>query len=219
MTEQELRNIIEAALLAAGRPLSVAQIEALFEEPQRPGTERVVRALDELKRVYSDHGVELVEVASGYRIQTRAEVAPWVSRLWEERPSRYSRALLETLALIAYRQPVTRGEIEDVRGVSVSSSILKTLLERQWIRVVGHRDLPGRPAMYGTTREFLDYFGLPSLDRLPTLAELRDLESINAELDLSLASGAEPAAVAAAAGAEADDGPPAAPTPRPGEDS
>ena len=177
MNDQELKNIIEAALLAAGRPLSVDHIEA-------PDRDTIRKIIDELNDDYSERGIEIHRVASGYRLQVKKELAPWVSRLWEERPARYTRALLETLALIAYRQPITRGEIEDVRGVAVSSNIIKTLMEREWIRVLGHRDVPGKPAMYGTTREFLDYFNLKSLSQLPTLQELRDIESINAELDL-----------------------------------
>ncbi len=180
----QVKQIVEAALLAAGRPLSLEQLMALFPEPEQPERRQIRQALQTLSEEYAGRGMELCEVASGFRIQVRADYAPWVSRLWEEKPARYSRALMETLALIAYRQPVTRAEIEDIRGVSVSSSIVKTLLEREWVRVVGHRDVPGRPALYATTREFLDYFGLQSLDQLPTLAELRDFDSINRELDL-----------------------------------
>jgi len=146
--------------------------------------------LDQLRSEYETRGIEIKQVASGFRIQVKQDLEPWISRLSEDRPPRYSRALLETLALIAYRQPVTRAEIEDVRGVSVSSSIMKTLHEREWIRIVGHRDVPGRPGMYATTREFLDYFDLKSLDELPTLVELRDLDTMNAELDLGLPEGA-----------------------------
>jgi len=152
--------------------------------------EAVLEALSGLERDYRERGVELVEVAGGYRIQVRREVAPWVARLWEERPARYSRALLETLALIAYRQPITRGEIEEIRGVVVSTHIVRTLVEREWVRVVGHRDVPGRPALYATTRGFLDYFGLRSLDELPPLAEIRSLESAGEVLaELSAAPG------------------------------
>src|SRR5690606_37903643 len=147
---------------------------------------------------------ELMEVASGYRFQVRPEYAPWASRLWEERPRRYSRALLETLAIIAYRQPITRGEIEDIRGVAVSTNIAKTLLEREWIRVVGHKDVPGRPAMYATTRQFLDYFNLSSLEQLPPLADIRDLEDIGRELEAKWASG-ETAEAASAEAPSADD--------------
>lgn len=183
MTDLSLKHILEAALLAAGRPLSLDELGNLFPNAERPDKQMLRAALLELGEDYTDRGLELAEVASGFRIQVRASMEPWVSRLWEEKPAKYSRALLETLALIAYRQPITRGEIEDIRGVSVSTSIVKTLQEREWIRVVGHRDVPGRPAMYGTTREFLDYFNLKSLENLPSLAALRDLDTINAELD------------------------------------
>lgn len=184
MNEQQLRNIVEGALLAAGKSLSFDDLQLLFEESARPDKGALKKAVDALGEDYAQRGIEIKETASGFRIQVRQQYAEWVSRLWEERPTRYSRALLETLALVAYRQPITRAEIEDVRGVSVSTSIIRTLQERDWIRVVGHRDVPGRPAMYGTTRTFLDYFGLKSLDELPTLAELRDIDSINVELDL-----------------------------------
>jgi segregation and condensation protein B len=179
-----LKQIVEGALLAAGGPLTPDQLLGLFGEEERPNREQVLDTLASLEADYADRGIELVQVAGGYRIQVRREVAPWVGRLWEEKPARYSRALLETLALIAYRQPVTRGEIEDIRGVSVSTSIVKTLAEREWIRIVGHRDVPGRPALYATTRKFLDYFGLRSLNDLPTLAEIRDPELLGDELDL-----------------------------------
>jgi segregation and condensation protein B len=184
MQGPRVKQIVEAALLAAGRPLSIDQLLELFLEDERPEQARIREILGHLQEEYQGRGMELREVASGFRIQVRAEFAPWVSRLWQEKPARYSRALLETLALVAYRQPVTRAEIEDIRGVSVSTNIVKTLMEREWIRVVGHRDVPGKPALYATTREFLDYFGLKSLDELPTLAEIRDLDSINRELDL-----------------------------------
>jgi segregation and condensation protein B len=186
MSEKSLKNILEAALLAAGRPLSVDHCLSLFLDSEQPGRDEIRAAMDELSEDYKDRAIEIKQVASGYRIQVSEGYSEWVSRLWSERPSRYSRALLETMALMAYRQPITRGEIEDIRGVSVSSNIIKTLLEREWIKVVGHRDVPGKPAMYGTTREFLDYFNLKSLDDLPTLAELRDIDSINAELDLEI---------------------------------
>jgi len=183
MTEPSLANTLEAVLLAAGRPVSVAQMLELFEETQRPSAEQVEAALAELGERCADRACELREVASGWRLQVRPQHADVVSRLWQERPSRYSRALLETLALIAYRQPITRGEIEDIRGVTVSTTIMRTLHERSWIRVVGHREVPGRPELLGTTREFLDYFGLKSLDDLPTLAELRDLDDIKVQLE------------------------------------
>lgn len=181
---ETVRQIIEAALFAAGTALSTAQIAALFEAHERPHRSSLRTLIAELQADYRGGGVELVEVASGYRFQTRHSIGAWVSRLWEERPQRYSRALLETIALIAYRQPITRSEIEDVRGVSVSTQIVRTLLEREWVRVVGHRDVPGRPAMYATTRQFLDHFGLTSLDQLPSLGEIRDLDDINPQLGL-----------------------------------
>jgi len=184
MEQDQLKNILEAALLAAGRPLDLDALTRLFPEGEAPERAAMRVALLALTADYAERGIELVEVGSGYRIQSRPELTEWVSRLWDERPSRYSRALLETLALIAYRQPITRGEIEEVRGVTIASSIMRTLVEREWVRVVGHRDVPGKPGMYGTTHKFLDYFGLKNLDDLPTLSELRDIDSINAELAL-----------------------------------
>jgi segregation and condensation protein B len=184
MEQDQLKNILEAALLAAGKPLDLDTLSTLFPEGEAPERADMRKALLALTADYADRGIELIEVGSGYRVQSRPELTEWLSRLWDERPSRYSRALLETLALIAYRQPITRGEIEDVRGVTIASSIMRTLVEREWVRVVGYRDVPGKPGMYGTTRKFLDYFGLKSLDELPTLAELRDIDSINAELAL-----------------------------------
>ena len=185
MSEIGLIQIIEGALLAAGRPVTVAQLADLFEDYERPENTAIREALSEVAERCEDRGFELQEVASGFRYQVRQSLSTWVARLWHERPQKYSRALLETLALIAYRQPITRGEIEEIRGVAVSSNIVKTLHEREWIRVVGHRDVPGRPAMYATTRQFLDYFNLKSLDQLPALAEIRDLETLNAELGFS----------------------------------
>jgi segregation and condensation protein B len=185
MTATGLVQIIEGALLAAGKPLTVAQLAALFEEQERPDNSAIREALEEVAAHCDGRGFELQEVASGFRFQVRQNLSPWVARLWHERPQKYSRALLETLSLIAYRQPITRGEIEEIRGVAVSSNIIKTLHEREWVRVVGHRDVPGRPAMYATTRQFLDYFNLKTLDQLPALAEIRDLETLNAELGFS----------------------------------
>ena len=185
MSDIGLVQIIEGALLAAGRPVTVAQLADLFEEFERPENTAIREALKEVAERCEGRGFELQEVASGFRYQVRQSLSTWVARLWHERPQKYSRALLETLALIAYRQPITRGEIEEIRGVAVSSNIVKTLHEREWIRVVGHRDVPGRPAMYATTRQFLDYFNLKSLDQLPALAEIRDLETLNAELGFS----------------------------------
>ncbi len=185
MSETGLVQIIEGALLAAGRPLTVAQLAELFDEHERPDNTAIRDALTAAAARCEGRGFELLEVAGGFRFQVRQSLSPWVVRLWHERPQKYSRALLETLALVAYRQPITRGEIEEIRGVAVSTNIIKTLHEREWIRVVGHRDVPGRPAMYATTRQFLDYFNLKSLDQLPALAEIRDLETLNAELGFS----------------------------------
>ena len=180
-----LKNIIEGALLAAGGPLTLDSLLGLFgTEEATPTREALQVALATLEEDYRDRGIELAQVAGGYRIQVRKECAPWIARLWDEKPPRYSRALLETLALIAYRQPITRGEIEEIRGVAVSTNIVKTLLEREWVRVVGHRDVPGRPSLYATTRKFLDYFGLKSLNELPTLAELREPEFLGDDLPL-----------------------------------
>ncbi len=164
-------RIIEGALMAAGQPISQERLLNLFHEQERPTIEELRTALAELATIYADRSIELKELASGYCFQVRTDLSPWITRLWEERAPRYSRALLETLALIAYRQPVTRAEIEDIRGVSVSSNIMKTLQEREWIRVVGYRDIPGKPALYATTRQFLDYFGLKNLEELPTLTK------------------------------------------------
>jgi segregation and condensation protein B len=185
MDQDQIKSVIEGVLLVAGKPMSIDQLERIFEPDEAQPTRQVLREiLGELQQETEGRALELKEVASGFRYQVRTNVAPWVGRLWEEKPPRYSRALLETLALVAYRQPITRAEIEDVRGVSVSSHIVKTLLEREWVRVVGHREVPGRPALYGTTRQFLDYFNLKNLDELPTLAELRDLDSLHPELEL-----------------------------------
>ena len=202
MTEHALTNVLEAILMAAGRPLSIAQITELFDEASRPEEGDLREALGDLARRYQGRGVELAEVASGWRIQVRPVHSDIVSRLWQERPTRYSRALLETLALVAYRQPITRGEIEAIRGVTVASTIMRTLFERNWIRVVGHREVPGRPELLGTTREFLDYFGLRRLDELPTLAELRDLDDLSVQLELEQeAIDARPALPSAVIGA------------------
>ena len=184
MNDQYVRNVIEAALLASGRPLTAEELVSLFDERDGSGEEAVQAALAALRTDYEGRGIELVEVASGFRVQVRASVAQPVSRLWQERPAKYSRALLETLALVAYRQPITRGEIEQIRGVAVNPNIIKTLLERAWIRVIGHRDVPGRPELLGTTREFLDYFSLKKLDDLPTLAQLKELEELRVQLSL-----------------------------------
>ncbi|MBV1888754.1 MAG: SMC-Scp complex subunit ScpB [Proteobacteria bacterium] len=184
MDTNQLKRIIEGMLLAAGQPVAIERIQQLFHIDERPARSDITDALMQIQQECAGRGFELVEVASGYRFQIRQELSPWISRLWEEKPQKYSRALLETLALIAYQQPITRGEIEQVRGVAVSSSIMKTLLEREWVRVVGHREVPGRPAIYATTHKFLDYFNLMSLDQLPTLAEIRELSDENLRLDL-----------------------------------
>jgi segregation and condensation protein B len=200
MNEQYVKNVVEAALLAAGRPLAMDELAAVFDERDGSSLDEVRGAVAALTTEYESRGLELIEVASGYRIQIRAAVAEPVSRLWLERPAKYSRALLETLALVAYRQPITRGEIEQIRGVVVNPNIIKTLLERSWIRIVGHRDVPGKPELLGTTREFLDYFGLQRLDELPTLAQLKELEDLRVQLTLpgaeSVIAGAEPGAQA-----------------------
>ena len=181
---KDLASLLEAFLLASGKPMSIERMAELFDEAERPSPSLLRKALGVLEKSCKDRGFELKEVASGYRLQVRERFSPWVGRLWEERPQRYSRALLETLVLIAYRQPITRGEIEDVRGVAVNSQIVKTLLEREWVRVVGHRDVPGRPAMFATTRQFLDHFNLKSLDELPPLAVLREMEPAPLPVDV-----------------------------------
>ncbi len=204
MDQSLITRIVEAALLASSQPLTLVQLQGLFpeEEPAPPGS--VERALELLREACAERGVELVEVASGFRFQVKADVHAWVARLWTERKTRYTRATLETLALIAYRQPITRGEIEQVRGVAVSSSIIQALEEREWIRVVGHRDVPGRPALFGTTKAFLDYFGLKRLDELPPLSELRDLGELEPQLPLD--GDGQPAAPITAGAAPAEDG-------------
>lgn len=185
MKSSQVKQIIEAALMAADTALNIDRLMQLFElDDQKPTREQIKEAIKTLQDECEGRGIELKRVASGYRYQTLSDVQPWVARLWQEKPPRYSRALLETLSLIVYRQPITRGEIEEVRGVSVSSHIIKTLLEREWIRVLGHKEVPGRPALYGSTKQFLDYFNLKSLNELPSLAELTDLDQMHPELDL-----------------------------------
>lgn len=203
MSDTQLRNIVEAALLAAGRPLPLADLAALFDEHDRPATSELREALGALAASCEGGALQLVETASGWRMQVRSEYAVHVSRLWPERAPKYSRALLETLALIAYRQPITRAEIELVRGVAVNPNILRTLTERNWVRVVGHRDVPGRPELLGTTREFLDYFGLKNLDQLPSLAELKAMTDLSPQLDLP--GTAEAAPMAGGDGSGGDD--------------
>lgn len=187
MTPEKMQTIIEAALMVAGMPLSVASIQHLFPEGEQPSTSEVKAILATLADRYQNSGIELREVGNGYRLQARAELSPWLAKLWEERAPRYSRAFLETLAIIAYKQPITRAEIEEIRGVTISSNIMKTLQEREWIRVLGHREVPGRPAIYGTTKEFLDYFNLKSLTHLPTLAEFKSLETQDNQVQVQLA--------------------------------
>ncbi len=187
MSPQQFKNIIEAALFAANQPLSISQLQKLFSGDEMPESEGVKAVLEELASDWSTRGIELRQVSSGYRFQVRIDLAPWISRLSEERPARYSRALLETLALVVYRQPITRAGIEDVRGVSVSTSIMKTLIEREWVRIVGHRDVPGKPALYGTTRKFLDDFNLKSLSELPPLSEIKPIDHMQEELELRIA--------------------------------
>ncbi len=211
MENDQLKMIIEGALLAAGRSLDLNQLEKLFDEDllgrtlakgqvvkashaegdstkeSRPARDQIKAVLEDIAEDCAGRGFELKRTGSGYRFQVRQELSQWVNKLWYEKPKKYSRALLETLALIAYRQPITRGDIEEIRGVSVSSEIIKSLLEREWVRVVGHRDVPGRPALYATTKQFLDYFSLKSLEQLPALNEIKDIEEINPELALDVA--------------------------------
>lgn len=205
MVEADIRNVVEAALLAAGKSLTINDLSQLFEESNRPTPNGIRAVLEALQTEFESRPVEIKETGAGFRVQVRREYAPAVARLWPERPQKYSRALLETLALIAYRQPITRAEIESVRGVTVNPNITKTLLERQWIRVVGHRDLPGRPELLGTTREFLEYFGLRSLDELPPLSELRMLEGLDPQLELAELPGRHPGPLVAQIDTGADD--------------
>jgi segregation and condensation protein B len=206
MNESYIKNVVEAALLAAGMPLPLAELARLFGDGGQPSAQQVRAALEQLAAEYAGRGIELTETASGFRIQVRRELSAEISRLWPERTARYSRALLETLALIAYRQPITRAEIEAVRGVAVNPNIIRTMIERNWVRVVGHRDVPGHPELLGTTREFLDYFGLKSLDELPPLAEVKALGDINLPLALTdEEAAAPPAAAPGSAGAEPAD--------------
>jgi len=187
MSATQLEQILEAALMVAGQPLSITQLQKLFPEDETPATQEIRALMKTLEQQYSDRGIQLKETASGFQFQSRIELSPWLSKLWEERPPRYSRAFLETLAIIAYRQPVTRAEIEDIRGVSISSSIFKTLVEREWIRLVGYKDVPGKPAIYGTTKTFLDHFNLKSLRELPSLTAIQDLLPAEDSLPVQLA--------------------------------
>ena len=204
MEATEIKHFVEAALLAAGRPLNIDQLKGLFDGRTAPEKAEIRQAIATLNEEYEERGIVISEVASGFRMQVKSTMADRLHKLWEDRPPRYSRALFETLALIAYRQPITRGDIEEIRGVTVSSNIVRQLLERDWVRVVGHRDVPGRPAMFGTTKAFLDYFSLKKLDDLPPLADLSDWESLRVQLNLpdveeQTASGAEEVADAATA--------------------
>lgn len=185
-TTKRLKSILEAILLASDQPLSARDLLGLFSEDERPEREELIAALDELATSYEGRGMELGRSASGYRIRVPAKFSPWISRLLAERPPRFSRAMLETLAIIAYRQPVTRGDIEDIRGIAVNTNIIRALQEREWIRVVGHRDVPGRPELLATTKQFLDYFDLKGLSELPSLADIKDFEQIDPVLDLPI---------------------------------
>ena len=197
MNSDLLRKIIEGALWAAGKPVDIARLEILFEEDERPPRDQIRAAIEEIQADCRGRGFELMQVASGYRFQVSQDLSVWVNRLWQEKPKRYSRAMLETLALIAYRQPLTRGDIEAVRGVAVSSDIIKSLQEREWVRIVGHRDVPGKPALYATTKQFLDYFNLKNLEHLPALSEIKDFAELDPALELALAADPVPPSVAA----------------------
>lgn len=186
MTPDKLQTILEAALMVAGHPLNVASLQKLFPENEQPSSADIKAIIGRIKDRHQHSGIELQEVANGYRLQAKAELSPWLAKLWEERAPRYSRAFLETLAIIAYKQPITRAEIEEIRGVTVSSNIVKTLQEREWIRIIGHREVPGKPAIYGTTKEFLDHFNLKSLVELPSLAEFKNLEAQELQVQLAL---------------------------------
>ena len=186
MQADKLQNILEAILISADKPLSVDKLLGFFQTEDLVNRNDVKKALFDLQQRFTNHGFELIETASGYRFQTKQEYKQWVTQHWDEKPAKYSRALLETLALIVYRQPITRAEIEDIRGVAVSSHIIKTLQERDWIRIVGHKEVPGRPALLGTTRQFLDYFNLKSLDQMPSLSEIQDIDKLYPELDLKI---------------------------------
>jgi segregation and condensation protein B len=183
--DNKVKMVVEGLLLASGRPLTIANIANVFEEKERPDSKELRSIMEVISEECNDRGFELKEVASGYRFQVKQELSEWIGKLWEEKPPRYTRALLEILSLIAYKQPITRGDIEEVRGVSVSPNIIRTLIDREWVRVVGHRDVPGRPAMFATTKQFLDYFNLKSLQDLPPLSEIKELEKSEEDLDLS----------------------------------
>jgi len=189
--QSKLKSIIEALIFAADKPQTLENIQSMLAHDLAPSRMSIKEAIQSLMTDYQTRGIQLVEHGGAYRFQTPANYSEWVQRLWEERPHKYSRALLETLALIAYRQPITRGDIEEVRGVAVSSTIMKTLQERSWVRIVGHREVPGRPAIYATTKQFLAHFNLKTLEDLPTLAEIRDIDQISREVNAQLALGEE----------------------------
>ncbi len=203
MSDAYFKNVVEAALLAAARPVSIAELQQIFDEQSRPSAKEMRAVLEQLAADYEGRGVAIKETATGFRFQVRTEFAHEVSRLWPDRPRKYSRALLETLALIAYRQPITRAEIENVRGVAVNPEIVKTLMERNWVRVVGHRDVPGHPELLGTTSEFLDYFSLKSIEELPPLVDIKSLTDLNLQLPLPVAADGESPAVDVDAGTDA----------------
>ena len=186
MKQEKLQSVLEAIIISADKPLSVEKLLGFFEQEDLVNRNDVKSALTELQQFYNKRGVQLIETAGGYRFQTHEDYKQWVTQHWDEKPTKYSRALLETLALIVYRQPITRAEIEDIRGVAVSSHIIKTLQEREWIRIVGHKEVPGRPSLLGTTRQFLDYFNLKSLDEMPSLSEIQDIDKLYPELDLKI---------------------------------
>jgi len=186
MHAEKLQNILEAILISANKPLAIEKLLGFFQPEDLVNRNDVKKALFDLQQSFTNRGFELIEIAGGYRFQTKQEYKQWVTQHWDEKPSKYSRALLETLALIVYRQPITRAEIEDIRGVAVSSHIVKTLQERDWIRIVGHKEVPGRPSLLGTTRQFLDYFNLKSLDEMPSLSEIQDIDKLYPELDLKM---------------------------------
>ncbi len=186
MQTEKLQNILEAIIISADKPLSIEKLLTFFATEDLVNRNDIKLALSNLQQFYQGRGVQLIETASGYRFQTHQDYKHWVTRHWDEKPAKYSRALLETLALIVYRQPITRAEIEDIRGVAVSSNIIKTLQEREWIRIVGHKEVPGRPSLLGTTRQFLDYFNLKSLDEMPSLSEIQDIDKLYPELDLNM---------------------------------
>lgn len=202
-TDSELKNILEAALLVSREPLTVEKLLSMFSKDSQPKKEDIKKTLDALAKDYEGRGIELKKIDKGYRFQSMEKYGPWIARLTQERPPRYSRALLETISIIAYRQPVTRGDIEDVRGITVSTEIMRTLQDREWIRQVGHRDVPGKPALFGTTRAFLEHFSLSSLDQLPPLSELRDIEEISKEVGLVSDFAGKPEAASASASEDA----------------